>query len=95
MFDFDPRHFGSTFRSNPNYNGDLNGFDAMIMESAERADEIIEKAKAAIDDYIDRCSGTDLEFSFSYNNEDILEPDQIRIDEEIKKYCRSRNLSVR
>lgn len=95
MFDFDPRHFGSTFRSNPNYDGDLNGFDAMIMESAERANQVIENAKAAIDDFADAYAGTGITFSFSYDSEGIIKLDQLRIEEEIKKYCRSRNLSVR
>ena len=95
MLDFNPFHFGSTFRSSPYYNGDLNGFDVMVMESAEKADQIIENAKAAIDDFAEAYAGTGITFSFSYNSEDILEPDQIRINEEIKKYCRFRNISVR
>lgn len=90
MFDFDPRHFGSTF-----INGKLNGFDLMIMESAERADEIIGKAKAAIDDYAEDYAGTGITFSFSYDDSDILPSDQKRIEREIKNYCHLRNVEMR
>lgn len=91
MTSFDPFHFSSSFNSSPYYDGKLNGFDVMIMESAERADKVIKDAKAVIDSY----AGTGVELSFTYDDTDILPPDQSRIDREVEKYARLRNVVVK
>lgn len=82
MLDFNPFTPFSTFRT-----GKLNGFDVMIMESAERADKIIKYYKKEIDNYNDKI----YELEISYDDTDILDIDQKRIDREIEKYCRIHN----
>lgn len=91
MSSFDARHFMKTFNSSPYYDGNINGFDIMIMENSEKADKIIEEAKEQIDYLINNNLLTN-NFSFSYNPQNVLELDQMRIDKEIKQYCSSRGI---
>ena len=91
MLDFNPAHFTSTFNSSPYYNGNINGFDIMVMDSSERADKVIEEAKAIAD----RCVEDGTSFSFTYNDDGILESDQMRIEKELERYCRLRNIKMR
>ena len=92
MLDFDPRHFTSSFNSSPYYNGDLNGFDVMVMNSSEKADQVIKNAKARIDEFAEYYAGMGLSFTFEYDDNDILPPDKKRIEQEINRYCKLRNL---
>ena len=85
---FDIGKFGSTFQDRQ-----LNGFDVMVMNSAEMADKIIEQAKDKIDYIIDNGL-SDYGFSFSYDDTDILDIDQRRIEREIEKYCALRGINL-
>ncbi len=83
MLDFEPRHFTSSFNSSPYYNGNLNGFDILIMDSSEATDEIILKYKKIIDDMV-RYGYNEL--ILNYDREMILESDQYRIKCELERY---------
>jgi len=80
--DFDVRKFGSTFTE-----GKLNGFDVMIMQSHEDADELIEEIKKIIDSY---CELPQQEISLDYDDSNLLEPDKKRVKREIEKYASQR-----
>ncbi len=84
MFDFDSKHFGSTFQT-----GRLNGFDIMVMQSSEIADEVIKDMK----DIIDNNTTTDT-IHLTYDKTDIWELDQYRIEQEIKDYGASKGIYV-
>ena len=84
---FDIGKFGSTFRD-----GKLNGFDVMVMESAERADEIIKQIKQDIDYMINHNLLIGDNISIDYDNTDILDIDKNRIEREIKKYYASKGI---
>ena len=83
--DFDVKNFMKTFNSHSAYNGRLNGFDVMIMQSQEDTDEIIEKAKSYI---LKEYNILEVEnwINEEIKNKEILEPDQIRIKEELEKF---------
>lgn len=86
MLDFYPEHFSSTFNSSPSYNGDINGFDIMIMQSAESADKLIETLKEKIDDMTLPIT----EFFIDFDDE-ILPNDRNRIELIIKNYINQKN----
>lgn len=86
MLDFNPTHFTSTFNSSPYYNGDINGFDIMVMQSAESADELIEELKKEIDNM--KLPITDFTIDF---DDEILLNDRKRVEETIKNYINQKN----
>ncbi len=86
---FDPRHFGSTFQENK-----INGFDIMIMDSAERADKIIKEIKERINYYLDNKLLIDKNFEFQYSTDGILISDQYRIEKELKRFCASKGITL-
>lgn len=86
MLDFNPMHFTSTFNSSPYYNGDINGFDIMVMQSAESADELIEELKEEIDNM--KLPITDFTIDF---DDEILLNDRKRVEETIKNYINQKN----
>ena len=80
--DFNVRKFDSTFTE-----GKLNGFDVMIMQSHEDADELIEEIKKIIDSY---CELPQQEILLDYDDSNLLEPDKKRVKREIEKYASQR-----
>lgn len=84
MIDFNVKHFMQTFNSNKYYNGNLNGFDIMLMESDKNANKIIQQLKNIIDLY---PAGTDYStIDLMYNDENLTELDKRKVQTEIKKY---------
>lgn len=85
--DFDVKHFTKTFNSNKYYNGNLNGFDVMVMQSHEDADKLINELKQVINSLSNIQGQTvNLEYDDSY----LLDSDKIRVKQEIKKYATQR-----
>jgi hypothetical protein len=73
-----------TFNSSKYYNGNLNGFDIMLMESDKNANKIIQQLKNIIDLY---PAGTDYStIDLVYNDENLTELDKKRVQTVIKKY---------
>lgn len=81
---FDIKKFTKTFNSNKDYNGDINGFDIMIMQSHESADKLIKEIKDKIDLYSNFPQQT---ISIDYNDDSLLESDKKRVRKEIQKYA--------
>lgn len=92
--DFDFKHFMKTFQGNPGYDGRLNGFDVMIMESSEKADKIIENVKKQIDN-IKYYKGKNINFVFEYDDDGVLPEDQMRIAKEVERYALSQGIILR
>lgn len=85
--DFDVKHFTKTFNSNKYYNGNLNGFDVMVMQSHENADKLINELKQVINSLSNIQRQTvNLEYDDSY----LLDSDKIRVKQEIKRYAAQR-----
>lgn len=82
--DFDVKKFTKTFNSSKDYNGDINGFDIMIMQSHENADKLIKEIKDKIDLYSNFPQQT---ISIDYDDDSLLESDKKRIRKEIQKYA--------
>lgn len=87
MFDFDVKHFTKTFNSSPYYDGRINGFDIMVMQSHEDADKLIDELKKVIDKY---RGLPQQEISIDYDDSNLLETDKIRVKREIQKYASQR-----
>ena len=87
MFDFDVKHFTKTFNSSPYYDGRINGFDIMVMQSYEDADKLIDELKKIIDRY---RGLPQQEISIDYDDSNLLETDKIRVKREIQKYASQR-----
>ena len=83
MLDFDIKHFTKTFNSNNYYDNNLNGFDVMIMQNHQDADTII---KTAIDYFESGYPLSKIEQYINNNLNNLLEPDQDRVIESIKRY---------
>lgn len=84
MIDFNVKHFMQTFNSSKYYNGNLNGFDIMLMESDKNANKLIQQLKNIIDLY---PAGTDYStIDLVYNDENLTELDKRKVQTEIKKY---------
>lgn len=82
--DFDVKHFIKTFNSSKYYNGNINGFDIMVMQSHEDADKLINELKQVINSLSNIQRQTvNLEYDDSY----LLDSDKIRVKQEIKKYA--------
>ncbi len=88
---FDIRKFDSSFREDK-----LNGFDVMIMQSAESANNVIKDMKELIDIKIKEIDFLeDYELEVSYDKTDILELDQLRIEKEIDRYGKIHGIYIR
>ena len=73
-----------TFNSSKYYNGNLNGFDIMLIESDKNANKLIQQLKNIIDLY---PAGTDYStIDLVYNDENLTELDKRKVQTEIKKY---------
>ncbi len=85
--DFDVKHFTKTFNSNKYYNGNLNGFDVMVMQSHEDADKLINELKQVINSLSNIQRQT---VNLEYDDSHLLDSDKIRVKQEIKKYATQR-----
>ena len=85
--DFDVKHFTKTFNSSKYYNGNINGFDIIVMQSHEDADKLINELKQVINS----CSNIQRQtISLEYDDSYLLDSDKIRVKQEIKKYATRR-----
>ena len=82
--DFDVKHFTKTFNSSKYYNGNINGFDIMVMQSHEDADKLINELKQVINSFSNIQRQT---ISLEYDDSHLLDSDKIRVKQEIKKYA--------
>lgn len=82
--DFNIKHFTSTFNSSKHYNGDINGFDIMVMQSHEDADKLIEELKRIVDSFKNIPQQI---INLEYDDSNLLEPDKKRVKQEIRKYA--------
>lgn len=82
--DFNVKHFTSTFNSSKYYNGDINGFNIMVMQSHEDADKLIEELKRIVDSFKNIPQQT---INLEYDDSNLLEPDKKRVKQEIRKYA--------
>lgn len=82
--DFDVKHFTKTFNSSKYYDGCLNGFDVLVMQSHENADKLIKEIKDIIDSYKYMPRQT---INLEYDDTHLLDSDKIRVKQEIKKYA--------
>ena len=85
--DFDVKHFTKTFNSSKYYNGNINGFDIMVMQSHEDADKLINELKQVINSFSNIQRQT---ISLEYDDSYLLDSDKIRVKQEIKKYATQR-----
>lgn len=85
--DFDVKHFTKTFNSSKYYNGNINGFDIMVMQSHEDADKLINELKQVINSFSNIQRQT---ISLEYDDSHLLDSDKIRVKQEIKKYATQR-----
>ena len=85
--DFDVKHFTKTFNSSKYYNGNINGFDIMVMQSHEDADKLINELKQVINSFSNVQRQT---ISLEYDDSYLLDSDKIRVKQEIKKYATQR-----
>jgi uncharacterized lipoprotein YehR (DUF1307 family) len=85
--DFDVKHFTKTFNSSKYYNGNINGFDIMAMQSHEDADKLINELKQVINSFSNIQRQT---ISLEYDDSHLLDSDKIRVKQEIKKYATQR-----
>ena len=85
--DFDVKHFTKTFNSSKYYNGNINGFDIMVMQSYEDADKLINELKQVIDSFSNIQRQT---INLEYDDSHLLDSDKIRVKQEIRKYAAQR-----
>ena len=85
--DFDVKHFTKTFNSSKYYNGNINGFDIMVMQSHEDADKLINELKQVINSFSNIQRQT---INLEYDDSHLLDSDKIRVKQEIKKYATQR-----
>lgn len=85
--DFNVKHFTKTFNSNKYYNGNINGFDIMVMQSHEDADKLINELKQVINSFSNIQRQT---ISLEYDDNHLLDSDKIRVKQEIKRYAAQR-----
>lgn len=85
--DFDVKHFTKTFNSNKYCNGNINGFDVMVMQSHEDADKLINELKQVINSFSNTQRQT---INLEYDDSHLLDSDKIRVKQEIKKYATQR-----
>lgn len=85
--DFDVKHFTKTFNSSKYYNGNINGFDIMVMQNHEDADKLINELKQVINSFSNIQRQT---ISLEYDDSYLLDSDKIRVKQEIKKYATQR-----
>ena len=92
--DFEVDKYLKTFRSSPYYDGKVNGYDLMLMESEKKANQIIRELKKEIDLHKEEILQAG-HFTYSYNEEGLYGRDKSRIYEEIEHYCRCNGIEFR
>ena len=82
--DFDVKHFTKTFNSSPYYDGNINGFDIMIMQSDEYKQQIKEYITKYIEfedgdspldilEYATKCMGINMEDLIITDEHELLD----------------------
>lgn len=83
---FNINHFIKTFNSNKYYDGNVNGYDIMIMQSHEDADKLIYELKKVINSY----NNLPININLEYDDNHLLDSDKKRVKTEIEKYIAHR-----